>query len=70
MAGCIQVEIQDLAGNPIEGFAAGDMRPLLGDQLDAKIIWKQGSDLSALIGKPVRFRFILKDADLFALRTL
>jgi hypothetical protein len=70
VAGCIQVEIQDPAGKPMEGFAATDMLPLLGDQLDAKIIWKQGSDLSALMGKPVRFRFVLKDADIFAMRTL
>ena len=69
VAGCIHVEIQDLAGKPMEGFAAPDMLPLLGDRLDAEIRWKQGSDLSALIGKPVRFRFILKDADIFAMRT-
>jgi hypothetical protein len=38
-------------------------------QLYAFVSWKSSSDLSSLIGKPVRFRFVLKDADLFALRT-
>jgi hypothetical protein len=45
------------------------MAPLFGDELDAVATWKSGSDLSELIGKPIRFRFVLKDADLFALRT-
>lgn len=69
-AGTIQVEIQDVTGKPIEGFSAADMPPLVGDRLDATIAWKSGSDLSRLVGQPIRFRFILKDADLYALRTV
>lgn len=68
-AGSVQIEIQTAAGEPIEGHALSDMAPLYGDELDAVVAWKTGSDLSSLIGKPVRFRFVLKDADLFALRT-
>lgn len=66
-AGSVQVEIQNAAGEPIEGHALSDMAPLYGDELDAIVAWKTGSDLSSLTGKPVRFRFVLKDADLFAL---
>jgi hypothetical protein len=68
-AGSIQVEIQDEQGRPIEGKSLNDMVPLYGDELDAAIGWKSGNDLSRLIGKPVRFRFVLKDADFFSLRT-
>jgi hypothetical protein len=68
-AGSIQVEVQDAQGKPIEGRRLADMPALFGDELDAVVSWKSGSDLSSLIGKPVRFRFVLKDADLFALRT-
>ena len=68
-AGAIQVEMLDAQGNPIEGRSLADMPALFGDELDAVVTWKSGSDLSGLIGKPVRFRFVLKDADLFALRT-
>jgi hypothetical protein len=68
-AGAIQVEVQDAQGNPIEGRSLADMSALFGDELDAVVSWKSGSDLSSLIGEPVRFRFVLKDADLFALRT-
>jgi len=68
-AGAIQVEVQDAHGKPIEGRSLADMPVLFGDELDAVASWKSGSDLSSLIGKPVRFRFVMKDADLFALRT-
>ncbi|MEI6392966.1 MAG: hypothetical protein WCT12_17910 [Verrucomicrobiota bacterium] len=68
-AGAIQVEVQDEQGKPIEGRTLADMPALFGDELDAVVSWKSGSDLSGLVGKPVRFRFVLRDADLFALRT-
>ena len=38
-----------------------------GDSLDAAIAWKDG-DLAKLAGRPIRLRFVLKDADVYALR--
>ena len=67
-AGSVRVEIQDADGNPIPGFALEDCPEIIGDQIERTVSWKQGSDLSALAGKPVRLRFVLKDADLYALR--
>ena len=66
--GSVRVEIGDEEGRALPGFALDDMDPLYGDQLDAPISWKGGGDLSALIGTPVRLRFELRDADVFALR--
>jgi hypothetical protein len=68
-AGAIQAEVQDEQGKPIHGLTFADMPALFGDELDAVVTWKPGGNLSNLIGKPVRFRFFLKDADIFALRT-
>ena len=68
-AGSIQVEMLDENGHPIKGYTLQDMPPLYGDELDAVIAWKGGNDLTTLQGKPVRLRFVLKDADLFAMRT-
>ena len=68
-AGSIQIEVLDAQGKPIEGRTLAEMPPLFGDELDAVVQWKSSADLSGLIGQPVRFRFVLKDADLFALRT-
>jgi hypothetical protein len=67
-AGSVQVELQDEAGQPLSGFALADMPPLFGDELDAVVEWKSGADLSPLAGKPVRLRFVLTDADVYALR--
>jgi hypothetical protein len=41
---------------------------LLGNRLAMPVRWKQGGDLSALAGKPIRLRFVMKDADLYALQ--
>ncbi len=69
-AGSVQVEIQDAkTGNPLPGHALGDMAPLFGDELDGPVSWDGKNDLRAIAGKPVRFRFVLKDADVFAIRT-
>jgi len=67
-AGSIQVEIQDEQGKPIQGRTLEEMPALFGDELDAIATWRSGADLTNLIGKSVRLRFVLKDADLFALR--
>ncbi len=65
-AGSIRVEIQDAEGQPIPGFALEDCPEIIGDQIERTVSWKQGPDLSALAGKPVRLRFVLQDADLYA----
>ena len=67
-AGDIRVEIQDVAGNPISGFALEDSAPIFGDTIERVVKWESGGDLSSLEGKPVRLRFVLKDADLYSLR--
>jgi hypothetical protein len=67
-AGSLRIEIQDAAGQPIPGFTLEDSAEIFGDQLDRVVKWKGGSDVSNLAGKPIRLRFVLKDADLYALR--
>jgi hypothetical protein len=67
-AGSVEVELHDEAGRPLPGFALADAAPLFGDELDAVVKWKSGDDVSTLAGRHVRLRFVLKDADLFALR--
>lgn len=67
-AGQIQVEIQDAAGRPIPGFTLADCPPFYNDQLDYVVAWKNGGDVSRLAGKPIRLRFVMKDADLYAIR--
>jgi hypothetical protein len=66
-AGSIQSEIQDESGAPISGFSLADCAPVIGNEIERPVTWK-GGDLHDLAGKPLRIRFVMKDADLFALR--
>lgn len=67
-AGSIRVEVQDGEGRPAAGFALADMAHWFGDALDAQLAWKGGGDLARLTGRPIRLRFELRDADLFAMQ--
>ncbi|MGZ0167823.1 MAG: hypothetical protein ACKVII_28225 [Planctomycetales bacterium] len=67
-AGDIRVEIQDADGKPFPGFTLDDSAEIFGDEIDRTVQWKSGSDVSSLSGKTVRLRFVLKDADLYALK--
>lgn len=67
-AGSVRVEIQDLDGAPIDGFALADCAEQFGDEPGRTVTWKQGADVSALAGRPVRLRFVLHDADLYSLK--
>lgn len=67
-AGGVFVEIQDADGKPIPDFTLAECRELNTDDLACVVSWKNGSDVSSLAGKPIRLRFRLKDADLFALQ--
>ena len=69
-AGSIRVEIQDEAGRPIPGYSLQDSREIFGDSVEQAVSWKRTSDLSSLSGRTVRLRFLLKDADLYALQFL
>jgi hypothetical protein len=65
-AGSIQVEIQDAAGQAVPGYTLADCPEVFGDELARVVRWRHGADVRPLAGKPVRLRFVLKDADLYA----
>ena len=67
-AGCIGVEIQDVSGKPFEGFALQECIPQFGNALDHLVMWKTGDSVTRLAGQPVRLRFVMQDADLYALQ--
>ena len=66
--GSIRVEIQDADGQPMPGFALEDCREIYGDRLDGIVSWKSDAELASLAGRPVRLRFALADADVYAFR--
>jgi hypothetical protein len=62
-----RVELLDVAGQPLFGFAADDCQPIHGDFIDHRVVWR-GGRLQAWAGKPVRLRLNLDQADLYALQ--
>ncbi|MBP90021.1 MAG: hypothetical protein CMJ64_25490 [Planctomycetaceae bacterium] len=67
-AGGIWVEIQDAKGQPLQGYAKADCHEIFGDEIRRQVIWQKSGKLGELASKPVRLRFVLKDADLFSFR--
>ncbi len=67
-AGSLRVEVQTPDGKPIDGFALADCPDHFGDTVKRVATWTNGSDVAALAGRPVRLRFLLKDADLYSFR--
>jgi len=66
--GSVQVEIQDAAGKPVDGFALAQCPKIYGDEVEHVVSWAGKTDVSTLAGQPVRLRFVLKDADLYSLQ--
>lgn len=75
--GSVQVEIQDVAGKPIPGFALEDADEINGNYLRVAARWRaevvqkmrraEGNpDVGILAGRPVRLRFIMRDAKLYS----
>jgi hypothetical protein len=65
-AGSVRVEIQDSKGKPIDGFRLEDCPEIFGDSLNRTIRWRGQPAASQLAGRPVRLRFVIKDADLYS----
>lgn len=67
-AGRVRVEVQDAAGQPVPGLTLEDCPEVFGDDLARMVPFKDPQALQALAGQPVRLRFELCDADLYAFR--
>jgi len=64
-AGSLQVEICHPDGKPIDGYTLSDCPEIYGDEIERVVKWN-GNSVGNLAGRPVRLRFVLRDADLFA----
>jgi len=66
--GFLKAEIQDESGHPLPGFSLDDSAEEFGDEIEGLMRWEEKADLESLAGQPIRLRFQLKDADLYAFR--
>jgi len=64
--GWAQVEILDAQGQPVAGFAQEDADRVTGNAVDKPVTWRGSGDVSALAGTPIKLRFVMRDAKLYA----
>ncbi len=69
-AGMLKVALCHEDGSEMNGFGFEDMEPMWGDDLDRSVVWKNDKGIAQFSGRPVRIKFYLKDADLYAFRFL
>ncbi|MBM4049552.1 MAG: glycosyl hydrolase family 32 [Planctomycetes bacterium] len=64
--GELVAEALDEHGRVIKPFSMTNCEPLQGDRTAHQVKWRGAADLSALSGKPVKFRFHLRNGRLYA----
>ena len=67
-AGSVRVEVQAADGTSLPGYALDQCYDIVGDEIERTVAWEGGKDVSALQGRVVRLRFVLRDADLYAIQ--
>ena len=67
-SGSMQVEVQRPDRRPARGYGLDDCPPIVGDEIERRVEWKSGTDVSQLAGKKVRLRFVMKECDLFSIQ--
>ena len=68
VAGSLRVEIQDAEGHPINGYQLSQCIEIFGDEIERVVRWENGSNVGSLAGKPIRVRFVMAAADLYAIQ--
>jgi hypothetical protein len=64
--GELKVEVLDATNHPIAPFSTENCLPVHADSTLTEIHWKHAADLSALAGKPVKFRFHLRGGSIYS----
>ena len=65
-AGNLRAEVLDVEGRVIAPFSQANCRPVTVDGTRQPLTWEGATDLAALAGKPVRFRFHLAHGQLYS----
>ena len=66
--GSVRVEVQDAKGRPQPGLSLDDSAEIFGDEIEGTALWNGNASLAILSGKPIRLRFALQDANLYAFK--
>lgn len=63
--GAIHVEVQDAAGNPLDGYRAADCTPIQADGVRLPVRWGDRVGDPAWSARDIKLEFTLRDAELF-----
>ena len=64
----MRVEIRDSENRPIPGYSLREAVNVFGNYIGGRARWKHGPNVGKLMGRSVRLRFIMCDADLYSIR--
>lgn len=67
--GELRVELCEENGTPLPGYSKDECLPISQDATKARVRWRQRSTIEEHAGRPVRFRFHLRNGDLYAFWT-
>ena len=62
------MELQDESAKPLAGFSADDCDPINGNFIQKVVSWRDYPGVQAWAGKPVRLRFVMRDAKLYSFK--
>jgi hypothetical protein len=65
--GEIRVEVADFYGETLPGYTFDDSVPIIGDQYQTPVTWKNAESLNVPVGEPVVLRFRMKLAKMYGL---
>jgi hypothetical protein len=66
--GHVRVEVQNGSGQPLPGLSAEECDPINGNFIQKVISWHGNPPLQPWAGKPVRLRFVMRDAKLYSFK--
>lgn len=64
--GSLKVEILDANGSIIPGFSKDDFKSFTGNDVKAKIAWKEHTSLSSLKDEKIKLKFYIENGELFS----
>ena len=66
VTGSLKAEILGEDGKALPGYSLDECRAIKGNFIRTVLSWKSGDDVSALQGRPIRLRFVMRHAKLYA----
>jgi hypothetical protein len=66
--GHVRVELQSESAQPLAGLSADECDPINGNFIEKVVSWRGNPSVQAWAGKPVRVRFVMRDAKLYSFK--